>query len=291
MSVISFFFSFLTVFGFYAVLAFSLGLIFGQLGVVNVAQGDFAMVGAFVMYTLRPLPFVVGIVAALAAGIVLGLLTERLVLARLYDRGFLATLLAMWGVGIVLRQGAEAIFGSTPRSVEAPISGSLKFFGVQYPVYWLVSTLACLTLLGACLLFVYRTDIGLHVRASIDNREMATLLGISPKLMITGTFVSAAALAVVAGALQSPMLGVTPQLGVGFLAPAFFAVLLGRPGTITGPLLGAFLVAFISTTFRYFFSENIAATLFLVSLIVLIAVRPQGLRWSLPRWLVYSRAQ
>lgn len=99
----------LTLFGFYALLAVGMGLIFGQLGVVNVAHGEFVMVGAFTMYAASAIPFVPRLLLAVIVGMVLGILTERLVLSDLYRRGFLATLLAMWGVGIVLREGANVL--------------------------------------------------------------------------------------------------------------------------------------------------------------------------------------
>lgn len=276
--------SVVTLFGFYALLAWGLGLIFGQLGVVNVAHGDFAMVGAFTMYALQPVPFFLRLLIAAGVAVVLGLLAEKLLLKRLYTQGLLATLLAMWGVGIVLRQGAEAWFGTTPGSVSAPISTSINILGVQYPAYRLVATAISLAIIAVGLFIIYRTDLGLRLRASIDNREMASLLGISPSLMVTGTFVVGTVLAVVAGALQSPMLGVTPSVGVAFLAPAFFAVLVGKPGSLSGPVFGAFIVAVLETALRTFFSETVSSLLFFLALIILIAVRPQGLNWRLPSW-------
>src|SRR5688500_15138982 len=121
-AVVTFALSVLTLFGFYALLALGLGLIFGQLNVVNVAFGDFAMAGAFVMYALEPVPFLLRVLIALLFGVALAWVIEKLLLRPLYSQGFLATLLAMWGVGIVMRQAAEAIFGSTPASVAAPVS-------------------------------------------------------------------------------------------------------------------------------------------------------------------------
>lgn len=283
---ISFALSVLTLFGFYALLALGLGLIFGQLNVVNVAFGDFAMAGAFVMYGLAPLPFVLRVLIALVLGAAVAWVIEKLLLRPLYSQGFLATLLAMWGVGIVMRQTAEAIFGSTPASVAAPINGSVSVLGVQYPTYRLVSTAVALLVVAAILFVIYRTDLGMRLRATIDNREMASLLGIPPRLMITATFVFGSLLAVLAGCLQSPMLGLTPNLGVSFLAPAFFAVLVGRPGSLAGPLFGAFLVALLSNTLRGIFSETTATLLFYAALIVLIAIRPQGLDWRRPQWTV-----
>ncbi|MCW2695590.1 MAG: Branched-chain amino acid transport system permease protein [Modestobacter sp.] len=283
-AVVSFALAVLTLFGFYALLALGMGLIFGQLGVVNVAFGDFVMAGAFVMYGLEAVPFVPRVLIALVLGGALAWAIEKLLLRPLYVQGFLATLLAMWGVGIVLRQTADAVFGSTPASVASPVTGSISVLGVQYPTYRLVATTVSLVVVVAILFVVYRTDFGMRLRATIDNREMASLLGIPPRPMIMATFVFGTVLAVLAGALQAPMLGLTPHLGVAFLAPAFFAVLVGRPGSLAGPLFGAFVVALLSNSLRGLFSETTATLLFYAALIVLIAIRPQGLDWKRPQW-------
>jgi len=279
-----------SLFGFYALLALSLGIIFGQLGVVNVAHGEFVMVGAFTMYALDGVPFVLRVAVAVVVGLLLGVLTERLVLAKLYARGFLATLLAMWGVAIVLRQGADAIFGSTPASVAAPIGGTVDVLGVSYPTYRLVATAVCLGVVAASMFVIYRTSFGLNIRATVDNREMASLLGIPPAFMMTAGFAVGTAIAVLAGAVQSPMLGVTPNVGASFLAPAFFAVLLGRPGSLPGSIVGAFIVAVLSTVLRTYLSETAAQFVLFALLIVLIAARPNGLTWRKPQWLSKSSA-
>lgn len=283
-SVVLFFLTAITLFGFYGLLAWGLGLIFGQLGVVNVAHGDFAMVGAFTMFALPAVPFFLRLLIAVLIAIVLGYVTERFLLRKLYLRGMLATLLAMWGVGIVIRQGLEAWFGTTPGSVTAPVTTSITVLGVQYPAYRLLATAISLGLILVGLFIIYRTTLGLKLRASIANREMAALLGISPTAMITGTFIVGTILAVIAGALQSPMLGVTPSVGLTFLAPAFFAVLVGKPGSLGGPILGAAIVALLQTALRTFFTETVASLLFFLILIILIALRPQGLNWRIPQW-------
>jgi branched-subunit amino acid ABC-type transport system permease component len=288
-ALVTFVLSVVTLFGFYALLAVGLGLIFGQLNVVNVAFGDFAMAGAFVMYGLSSVPFVLRVLIALVLGAVVAWAVERLLLRPLYAQGFLATLLAMWGVGIVLRQGAQAIFGATPAAVEVPVAGTVSVLGVQYPSYRLISTAVALIVAAAILWVIYRTDLGMRLRATIDNREMAALLGIPPRLMISATFVFGTVLAVLAGALQSPQLGITPDLGVTFLAPAFFAVLVGRPGSLAGPLFGGLVVAALSTALRTWFSETTATFLFYAALIALIALRPQGLDWRRPSWTALGR--
>lgn len=273
-----------TAFGFYALLAWGLGLIFGQLGVVNVAHGDMAMVGAFVMFALSPVPFVPRLLIALVIGLALGLVTERMLLRGLYKHGMLATLLAMWGAGIVLRQSAEAIFGPTPGSVAAPVRATIEILGAQYPAYRLISAVVSLTIVAALMIVMYRTNLGLRLRASIDNREMAAGFGIRTGTMITGTFAVGTALAVLAGALQSPMLGITPGVGLSFLAPAFFAVLLGRAGSISGPIIGALVVAVIEISLRTLLPETTASALFFVALIALIAVQQYLPNWRFTSW-------
>jgi branched-subunit amino acid ABC-type transport system permease component len=127
--------NFMSTFSVLVLIAVSLGLIFGQLGIINLAQGDLVMVGAYVMYATRNLPFGVGLAVAVVFGALLGIVLERGVIARLYPRGFVPTLLATWGIGIVLRQLADALFTSTPRTVAAPVGGSITVLGVQYPTY------------------------------------------------------------------------------------------------------------------------------------------------------------
>lgn len=277
-----FLFQFLSQLSVILLIAVSLGLIFGQLGIINLAQGDFVMVGAYIMYALRGQPFIVGVLVALVLGIVLAVFLERTVMRRLYGRGFMAGLLATWGIGIALRQIANAIYTSTPRSIDLPLVSSVVVAGVQYPVYRLVVACVVATILAAVLWVAYRTTIGLRVRASIDNVDMASLLGGSPARMFELVYVSGCALAVLAGALVAPIIGATPMVGLNYLAPAFFAVLLGRPGTIGGPVFGSVLVAFLMTTLNHFFTATVAQSLFFGALVLLIAIRPEGVTWILP---------
>lgn len=288
-SIVTLVLSVFTLFGFYALLAVGMGLIFGQLGVVNVAHGELVMVGAFVMFALSDVPFLLRLVLAVLIGLGLGLIIERLVLSNLYERGFLATLLAMWGVSIVLREGANAIFGSTPASVQVPIQQNVEILGVSYPLYRIVIAVAALLIVAAVLLVTYRTKLGLVVRATVDNRDMASVLGIPPRLVITGTFAVGATLAVLAGALQSPLLGVTPTVGAAFLAPAFFAVLLGRAGSLPGAVFGAFVVALLSTVLRTYLNETLAQVVLFTLFIVLVAVRPNGIDWKKVQWKPHTQ--
>jgi len=262
--------------------AVSLGLIFGQLGIINLAQGDLVMVGAFAMYATRELPFLVGVATALVLGLLLGVVLERGLARALYGRGLMPALLATWGVGIVLRQAADALYSSTPHAVAAPVGGSVGVLGVDYPTYRILVAVVVAVVVAAVLAVAYRSSLGLRMRACIDNLEMAALLGTSPQRMFMLVFVAGTVLAVLAGSLAAPIVGVTPTLGLSYLPAAFFAVLLGRPGSIGGPVLGAALVAFLTVLLNRFFTATVAQSLLFAALVLFIAVRPEGVRWHPP---------
>ncbi|MGO4835863.1 hypothetical protein AB4144_26850, partial [Rhizobiaceae sp. 2RAB30] len=127
-----------------ALISLSLGLIMGELKIVNIAQGDLVMIGAYSMYAMRDLPFPVAVAATFVVGLLLGVVLERGILKWVYHRGFIATLLATWGIGIVLQQLAAVIFSISQKGVELPIAGSLEILGVTYPLYRLVAGAAML---------------------------------------------------------------------------------------------------------------------------------------------------
>jgi branched-subunit amino acid ABC-type transport system permease component len=263
-----------------ALVSFSLGLILGELKIVNIAQGDLMMVGAYSMYALRGLPFVVALLLTVVLGLVLGLVLERGILRWVYDKGFMATLLASWGVGTVLEQGVAAIFTVSQKGVDSPLTGQLTIGDFSYPAYRVVVALGIVALLAILLLFVYRTALGLRLRASIDNVEMASVLGISPQRMFAMVFSVATALAVLAGALIAPTIAINPTLGLSFLAPAFFAVLVAKPGSLAGPIVGAMAVQAVFTLLQAGLNVTVAESALFGLLALFVVLRPQGISWT-----------
>ncbi|MBV1697314.1 MAG: branched-chain amino acid ABC transporter permease [Hyphomicrobiales bacterium] len=263
-----------------ALVAFSLGLILGELKIVNIAQGDLMMVGAYSMYAMRDLPFLVALGATCIVGLLLGFVLERGVLRWVYDKGFMATLLATWGVGIVLEQGVATLFTVSQKGIDAPLKGLIEIGDVVYPTYRVAVTAGIVVLLALLLLLVYRTSIGLRLRASIDNVEMASVLGISPQRTFAMVFSVATALAVLAGALIAPTIAINPTLGLSFLAPAFFAVLISKPGSLAGPVVGAVAVEFTFTLLQAYFNITIAESVLFGLLALFIVLKPQGISWS-----------
>lgn len=263
-----------------ALVAFSLGLILGELKIVNIAQGDLMMVGAYSMYALRSLPFLIALLLTFIVGLLLGLILERGVLRWVYDKGFMATLLATWGVGIVLEQGVATYFTVSQRGVDPPIKSQIVIGEIVYPEYRIAVAVGIIVLLTALLLFVYRTSLGLRLRASIDNVEMAAVLGISPQRMFAMVFSVATALAVLAGALIAPTIAINPTLGLSFLAPAFFAVLISKQGSLAGPVFGAVAVEFTFTLLQAYLNITVAESVLFGLLALFIVLKPQGISWS-----------
>ncbi len=263
-----------------ALVAFSLGLILGELRIVNIAQGDLMMVGAYSMYAMRGLPFLIALPLTFVVGLGLGFALERGVLRWVYDKGFMATLLATWGVGIVLEQGAATVFTVSQKGIDPPIKGLIEIGDVVYPAYRAVVAAGIIVLLAVLLLLVYRTSFGLRLRASIDNVEMAAVLGISPQRTFAMVFALATALAVLAGALIAPTIAINPTLGLSFLAPAFFAVLISKPGSLAGPVLGAVAVEFTFTLLQTYLNITVAESILFGLLALFVVVKPQGISWS-----------
>lgn len=263
-----------------AVISLSLGLIMGELKIVNVAQGDLVMFGAYCMYALRDLPFVIALGLAVILGFILGIILERGVLRWVYHRGFISTLLATWGIGIVLQQVITVAFSISQKGVAPPITSAVEILGVVYPTYRFVAGGAMLGAALAVLALVYFTGIGLRIRASIDNVEMASVLGVVPARVFTLVFALATAMAVLAGALIAPTLAITPVMGLVFLAPAFFSVLIAREGSIIGPIAGAALVQAMLVSFKWVLPVTMAEALMFALLVVMVALWPQGFSWK-----------
>jgi branched-subunit amino acid ABC-type transport system permease component len=274
----------LSQFGLYGLLTVGIAIVFAALRVVNLAHCDFAMIGAYAAATLAGVPFGWRVVVVLAATVPLLVLVERL-LRRSFADG-LGSLLVTLGAGMALRQLAEVTFGATPRSVAAPISGSVEVLGAQGPAYRLVCSLVAVAVVGLVLLAAYRTRWGLTLRAVADNPAMAGLLGTDPNRLRTTAFVAGGLLAVLAGALYSPTLAVSPSMGFALLVPTFFALLFSRPGSLAGAALAALGVSALSVLLRTWLSDVVADALFYVVVIGIAAARS---RPTIRRLVTWSR--
>lgn len=258
----------------------SLGLvvIFGLMNVINMAHGEFFLIGAYVVVAISGAggSFWMALIAAPILLAAIGLAVEWLIIRHIYDR-FIDTILATWGLSLVLKQSVIVIFGPAAQAVPNPIPAAVDVFGVDYPGYRLFIMLLSAGLAFATYYLFYRTNLGLQIRGVIANRPMAASLGINTRRLDRATFAVGAALAGFAGAVMAPIMSVDPQMGVGFLIPSFLAVLVGGVNSLVGALLGSGVIGTSTTLFAGYISQADAQILVFILAIVIIRFFPNGL--------------
>ena len=255
-----------------------LAISFGLMNVTNLAHGEFVTVGAFAVYFVQSIggSFWLGLAAAPISGAVVGCILEFAIIRHLYSRP-VSTVLATWGVSLILQQGLELTFGLGAKPVTPPIEGTLDLFFTVYPAYRLILiAIAMLTLLGVVLL-ISRTSFGLDIRTVIQNREMAEGVGINTRRTYAIAFTFGAAIAGLAGGLVAPLAIVLPQMGVNYLANAFFVVIVGGVGSIGGLVAGSVFVGGLTSILNYQISPSLAQAIVLLAAIVAVRLRPNGL--------------
>jgi branched-chain amino acid transport system permease protein len=273
----------LTLISVLALVALGLAVIFGLMDVINLAHGELVTVGAYTISLEQVLggvdhvaAFWVGLCMAPVVGAAIGFAIEALIIRHLYLRP-LDTLLATFGLSLILQKGIELGFGARPQIVRTPISGAWPVFGVDYPAYRLFIIAVAAILIGLSTLMFARTRVGLDLRAMLQNRTMAEALGIDTKRLGRMAFCAGSALAATAGALVAPLASVEAHLGTFYIGKAFFVVIVGGVGSIVGTIAGSALIGGLETLLSYRIDPSAASALSLVVAIVLIRIRPQGL--------------
>ena len=258
--------------------ALGLAIVFGLMNVINLAHGEFLMLGAYVVLAAGQagLPFWAGLALAPAAVGLVGLVAEGVLIRHTYAR-LLDSILATWGLSMVLRQSMVILYGPGSHSVAAPDLGAVLVAGAPYPVYRLVIMAISLAAIAGTFAFFFRTRFGLAARATIANRSMASCLGIDTRRLDRWTFSVGAALAGLAGAAVAPLISVDPQAGLGWLVPAFLAVLVGGLGSIAGPLAGAAGIGGLDSLVAALASPVWAQLVVFVAAILVIRLRPTGM--------------
>ena len=270
-----------------ALVAIGLFLVFGMMKVINMAHGEFYMLGAYAMWWLleRGVNFWLNLVAAALLVGLFGIVVERLVVQRLYVRGDLSTLLATFGLSILLQRGIAIAFGDRPQFVASPIAGGPVILGNTYPTYQILATvIAALAVAGVVLLFL-RSDFGLRARATIVNPPMAAALGVDTVRMNALSFALGSALAGFAGALAAPLVSVVPTMGLDWVVRAFLVVIVAGVGSIWAAVGGAAIVAGWEAAFTAAYDATYAQITVLIIVWALVLLRPRGLftgRWW--RW-------
>lgn len=263
-----------------ALLLVTLGLviIFGLMNVINMAHGELFLLGAYTVVLVQQQGGSFWL-ALLLAPVVLagvGLVVEELVIRHVYHR-FIDTILATWGLSILIKQAVIIAFGPTAQQVANPLPAAVAVAGAAYPVYRLFIMAVAVAVAALTFVVFYRTRIGLAARAVIANRPMAGSLGINTRRMDRMTFATGAGLAGLAGAVMAPLMSVDPQMGVGFLIPAFLSILVGGAGSLLGALLGTSLIAGATTVVSSVWTQIVAQMVVFGLAIIVIRLFPQGL--------------
>lgn len=259
--------------------AAGLSIIFGLMGVINLSHGALMMVGAYMAFTVQDagLPAWLGLVVAPIAVGLLGILIESSVIKRLYDRP-LDTLLATWGVAIILREGVNLVYGTDSKSVDALIGGDITLIGATYPVYWLFIVIAAIAVLSLAVGVFKYTDVGIMAIAVIEDRQMAAASGINTEWSDRLTFAFGSALAGLSGAIMAPLLSVNSNMGINWLVNSFLVVIVGGVGSFIGTAVGGILVGGLDNLFRTLTDYTALAQAFvLLVAFIIIRFRPNGL--------------
>ncbi|MEM7206819.1 MAG: branched-chain amino acid ABC transporter permease [Pseudomonadota bacterium] len=279
-------------------MASGLTLVFGVMGLINLAHGSLYMVGAFVcaFVTGQTGSFWVGLVAGAAGAAALGCLIEISVIRRLYDRDHLDQVLATFAIILIASEGTSWLFGPQPLWLDVPdaLNHSVALFGdVIYPVYRLTIIAIGVVIAVALFLLISRTRIGMRIRAGESDREMIGALGVNIAILYTVVFAVGAALAGIAGALVGALQSVQVGMGEPVLILAFVVIVIGGIGSIKGAMIGALLVGVVDTLGRVFLpllfklfmdtsdatsvGSAIASMLIYLLMATVLAIKPQGL--------------
>jgi len=266
------------------------------MGVLNFAQGSYFMIGAYVCYAIHHAPglidlipdgnlrFILAAVVAALVGLGLGVLLERFLLRPLYARPVFQIVLT-FGVAIVISEAIKALYGTTPYSWTAIFSfreGSFSLFGQIFSTYRLVVIAMGLALIGANLILLHQTRLGIIIRAGVQDSQMVEALGINVRAVFTLVFALGCAIAAFGGAVAAPFLGVSTDLANNFLLAAIAVVALGGLGSFAGTAVASVLVGLAVATVARFASQYLNQPVWadltpMILLTIVLLARPRGL--------------
>ena len=281
--IFSFLYQFADVFAFLILSAAGLAVVFGMMGVINMAHGEFIMCGAYVTVGLvhggLPLPLA-QLCGTLAAGLI-GIAVEWSLVRKLYKRP-LDSLLATFGLSLIVTQGMLLVFGSTLAGVGTP-EGSFSVGGYSFSVYRLVLFAAAVAVLGGIYLVFMRTRFGVHARATMQNASIAQATGVRVGRVYALSFGIGAGLAGLCGALYAPTMTLIPTMGAAFLVESFVTVVVGGANVLLGTAPAGILLAVIRTGLNGWGGQIVGQIGMLLAVIVVIRILPEGVSGWLAR--------
>jgi branched-chain amino acid transport system permease protein len=261
--------------------ASGLTLIFGIMGIINLAHGSFYMLGAYMAFSLSSLTgsFAVAMVLGIALSVALGVFLEWALFSRLYKRDHLEQVLLTYGLILVFEELRSLVVGNDVHGVAVPaiFNGSIALTDtLSYPIYRLFMSAVCIVLAVLLYLLIAKTRLGMMIRAGASNREMVQSLGLNINLVYRLVFALGVALAAFAGMLAAPVSSVYPGMGTGVLIICFVVVVIGGIGSVWGALVAALLIGITDTFGKVLVPEAAGVTVYLLMAAILLW-RPEGL--------------
>ena len=269
-------------------MALGLAIIFGQMGVINMAHGEFMTIGAYTTYVISTFAeahgfldeyFLLALIAAFAIAFAAGYFLEYVLIRRLYKRP-LDTLLATWGVSLVMQQAFREIFGAREVSPALPewLMGSYQAAtGVDLPVSGIIVLVLMVVVTFGVWLLMYRSHWGIRVRATTQNRVIAGAVGINTKRVDRITFALGCGLAGIAGAAFTTIASTGPTTGSLFIVDTFLVVVFGGAASLFGTIASAFSIAQAQSALEFVMTGSMAKVITLVSVVLILMLRPEGL--------------
>lgn len=264
----------------FALIASGITLMWGIMDFINMAHGDLYMLGAYGVWLgllVAVGSFWLALPLAVLGVVAMGLALRATVLSPVFDRPPLDTLLATYGVGLILQQGVLAIFGPFNKEIALPIAGSISLGIIRYPAYRVLVIVAGLVMIAAAWIFIQRSTYGIWIRAVAQDRSMTAALGVPVPRVYTVVFVLGSAMAGVGGALAAPLFGVSPTMGGEVILLAFIVVMVGGLGNYAGSVIAGVLIGEAIALGAIWLPPTHAYLAALAALLLLLLLRPAGL--------------
>jgi branched-chain amino acid transport system permease protein len=261
-----------------ALIALGLSIIFGLLDIINIAHGDFFMVGTMIAWATVEASgnFWLAFLLAPLLGFALGALIQRIVIQPIRNAAALS-IVATFGLSMIMQETARLTFGAIPKRLLPPIQQTVTMFGIEYEVYRLFAAALAIAALGGFFLYLHRTKMGTWMRAVRHDRDTAIAMGIPANKVYVLTFAIGFALAAFGGAVAAPITTVDFRGGVDILPVCFMAVIIGGLGNLPGTAAAAVLLAFMEGVIQSFADPTVARIASLVLMSAVLLLRPQGL--------------
>ena len=270
--------------GFYAVMVLGFSIIWGVMGVINLAHGEFVMIGAYITWYLNKTygwePFAT-LLVVIPVMFLLGYILQKILINRVIERPYLISLLVTFSLSIIISNTFKLMFTATPRTVDTVLSGFWRVGeSVTVPITKTYLIVAALIIMGALHLFLQRTRLGKSIRAAAQNREAARIVGIEIGAVYAITFAICIAITGTSGTLISPIQAIYPFMGASLTLKAFAITAMSGLGSIPGALVGGIFLGLIETFIATYVSgvgTNLGIVSSYVILVIVLVTRPQGL--------------